>query len=224
MEETSEFKYRAYLTILLISVATLALLALKTQSENISECLRYSGSTTSAEKNHKKGKFKKCLDGKIYDDKKAPIYKGDAYGDSVKQAKEVRKYIRPYLKKKGYEQYMDIVVAICAQESRFGSLDYSNWMQVKGYTGPDGIASTRTGIDHFIQLIQHAKDVKCTDIVTIIQAYNFGNSYLDYCMKRGGKDTDALRSSFQAYQKQKLKTSIYGDINYAEKILGRIKR
>lgn len=226
MERTSEFKYKTYLTVLLLCMITLVVLAFKAQSQNISEYFNYKGAEASPEKKTRKSKcavMEKCLDGEIYNDKKAPIYRGDIYGDSKKQAKEVRKYMQPYLKKKGFDQYTDILVAICAQESRFGTLDYRNWMQVKGYSGKDGISSTKAGMDHFIQLVKHAEKLKCKDMVAIIQAYNFGNYYLDYCMDHGGKDTPELRTSFQAHQKKRTKKATYGDINYAEKITQRIE-
>lgn len=221
MEQTDTFDYKSYMTVLCLCVITLIILAFRIESKNINnECLNYKGAT-SGTKNSKT--VKKCLDGKNYDSKKAPIYHGDIFGDDKKQAKKLRKYIKPYLKKKGYEQYTDILVGICAQESRFGILSNKNWMQVNGYSGQDGIASTKAGIDHFIQLIQHAKKLKCKDITTIIQAYNFGNYYIDYCMERGGKDTPSIRSDFQEYQKKKIKRDVYGDIEYAEKILQRIQ-
>lgn len=224
MEKTGEFK-KMYCTVLFLCILTLVVLAIRTNSITFNDFFTQKESATSVEQENKKKKSSKklCVDGQRYDSLNAPIYKGDAYGDDKDGARDLRKYLKPYLKKKGYEQYTDILVAICAQESRFGLLSYSNWMQVKGYTGPDGIASSKAGTDHFIKVLKHAKEVKCTDLTAIIQAYNFGNYYLDYCMKHGGKDTSSIRADFQALQRKKTGRTSYGDLGYAEKILLRIK-
>lgn len=225
MENTGDFA-KKYCTVLFVCMFTLLILAFQTNPQLFNNSFKSQKTSVNARCANKKKATKKklCVDGQQYDTIKASIYQGSIYGDDKKNAKELRKYLRPYLKRKGYEQYTDIIIAICAQESRFGLLAYSNWMQVKGYTGPAGIVSTKAGTDHFIKVIEHAKKLECEDMTAIIQAYNFGNYYLDYCMDHGGKDTSSIRTSFQAYQKKKTGSSSYGDIGYAEKILNRVKK
>lgn len=225
MEKTVGSLGGTYRAVLLLSVIALVIMALKVNADTIDGFFaKKEYATTEAEAGvaRRSRKGKTCVDGNRYDSIKAPIYQGDAYGDSTKQAKNLRKYLRPYLKKKGFEQYTDILVAICAQESRFGTMDHRNWMQVKTYRGPEGIESSKAGADHFMKVVKHARKVGCKDMVAIIQAYNFGSFYLDYCMQHGGKDTSSVRSGFQAYEKRVTKSRSYGDIAYAEKILQRI--
>ena len=222
---TAQNGWTIYKYILCLSVFMLIIMAFRVNSEELEKIFFWKSTTTTVEENvAKTTKRERCMDGELYDSKKANIYQGDVYGDSKSQAKKVRKYIRPYLKKKGYEQYTDIVVAICAQESRFGMLADSNWKQVKGYRGEAGMASVKAGADHFICVVKHAKKRKCKDITVAIQAYNFGVYYVDYCMERGGKDTPEVRAAFQAYEKQITGRKSYGDLAYAEKIEGRIKK
>lgn len=222
---TSPNGWTLYKYVLFLSVFTLVIMAFRLNSHELQKIFSWKCSTTTVEENVAQVRKKACcVDGRRYDNKKAVIYQGDAFGDSKHQAKRVRKYIRPYLKRKGYVQYTDIVVAMCAQESRFGLLADSNWMQVKGYNGEAGIASVKAGADHFIKVVQHAKKKKCKDITVIIQAYNFGTYYVDYCMERGGKDTQEIRSAFQAYEKQITGRKQYGDLAYAEKIQQRIEQ
>lgn len=167
---------------------------------------------------HPKTKYTKknaCIDGYVYDNKNAPIYKG-SHG---KQARKLRKYMRPILKKKDYEAYIDILVAICYVESTFGAGDNSNWMQVRSYHGESGIRSVDAGISHFIQLLeQNAKPQNCKDISIVIQSYNYGHGYLKYCMQHGGVDTATLRSSFQSIQ-----GGHYGNRYYSPKVLSLVK-
>lgn len=224
MEKTVGSLGGTYRAVLVLSLLALGIMALKVNADTIDGFFakKQYATTVKSDIARKSRKGELCIDGERYDSIKAPIYQGDAYGDSIAQAKSLRKYLRPYLKQKDFEQYTDILVAICAQESRFGTLDDRNWMQVKTYQGPEGIVSTKAGADHFIQVVKHAKKVKCKDMVAIIQAYNFGSFYLDYCMQHGGKDTPAVRSAFQAYEKGITGRRSYGDINYAEKILQRI--
>lgn len=226
MEKTaSENGWKIYKYILFLSVFTLGIMACRVNSHQLENIFFWKSSTTTVEENVAQARKNECcIDGEQYDSKTACIYQGDTFGDSRKQAKKVRKYIRPYLKKKGYGQYTDIVVAMCAQESRFGLLDDSNWMQVKGYCGESGMASVKAGADHLIKVVQHAKKKNCKDITVVIQAYNFGTYYVDYCMERGGKDTLEIRAGFQAYEKRITGRKIYGDLAYAEKIEQRIKK
>lgn len=227
MEKTTSQQngWTLYKYILILSVFTLVIMAFRLHCHELQNLFSWKNTTTTVEENVAQvRKRANCLDGKRYDSKEAVIYQGDAFGDSKSQAKTVRKYIRPYLKKKGYEQYTDIIVAMCAQESRFGLLADSNWMQVKGYNGETGIASVKAGADHFIKVVQYAKKKKCKDMTVIIQAYNFGSYYVDYCMERGGKDTLEIRAAFQAYEKRITGRKQYGDFAYADKIEQRIEK
>lgn len=170
--------------------------------------------STNAEKHTTKETSGVCLDGLVYNNPDAPIYKGI----HAKDAKKFRNYYYPYLKKKGYEQYTDILVSMCLQESTFGKGDNSNWMQVLGYRGKGGIESARAGIHHFIRMIEeYCQEEDCTDVAILVQCYNFGPAYVDYCMDRGGKETKELRRSFQATHNGD------GTFDYVDDVMSRVK-
>ena len=167
-----------------------------------------------------------CIDGLVYDNPAAPIYKSYPLKED---AKKLSDYIRPYLKEKGYEAYIDIIVSMCYQESSYGTyvgvrngIPYysnANWMQVNGYNGESGIVSVKAGVDHFIGVIEECINKGCTDIYTLVQAYNYGNSYIGYVMEHGGKDTAQLRVDFQAAHN---KGSGYGDASYCVDVMSRV--
>lgn len=166
-----------------------------------------------------------CIDGMVYDNGVSPLYtKLPLKEDAI----ALNNYIRPYLSEKGYEAYIDIIVSMCYQESSYGTyvgvrngIPYdsnANWMQVTGYTGPGGIESVKAGVDHFIGVIKECINKGCTDIYTLVQAYNYGNSYIGYVMEHGGADTAQLRVDFQTAHN---KGSGYGDASYCVDVMKR---
>ncbi len=157
-----------------------------------------------------------CIDGKVYDNPKSPVYKGTY----AKLAKKTRKYIRPILKKKGMEPYIDIIVSIVQQESTFGKGDNANWMQVNGYDGKSGIASVKAGISHFEGLLKKCKEKKITDIKVLVQSYNMGTAYIDFAEDNGGEDTVELQQRFQYKQSP---DGHYGTRGYSISVMSRVK-
>lgn len=157
-----------------------------------------------------------CIDGMVYDNPQAPIY----HGSCAKIAKKTKNYIRPILKKKGMEPYIDIIVSMVQQESTFGKGDNANWMQVNGYNGEAGMASVKAGIDHFEGLIKKCETKKITDIKVLVQSYNFGTGYIDFAKENGGKDTLFLQESFQ-YKKSP--DGHYGTKGYSLSVMSRVK-
>lgn len=157
-----------------------------------------------------------CIDGKVYDNPKAPVYKGSC----AKIAKKTRNYIRPVLKKKGLEPYIDIIVSMVQQESTFGMSDNGNWLQVNGYKGKPGMASVKAGITHFEGLVKKCKSKKITDIKTLVQSYNMGSAYIDFIKRNGGKDTTALQKKFQYKQRS---DGRYGTRGYSSSVMSRVK-
>lgn len=157
-----------------------------------------------------------CIDGMVYDNPQAPIY----HGSCAKIAKKTKNYIRPILKTKGMEPYIDIIVSMVQQESTFGKGDNANWMQVNGYDGEAGMASVKAGIDHFEGLIKKCETKKITDIKVLVQSYNFGTGYIDFVKENGGKDTLFLQESFQ-YKKSP--DGHYGTKGYSLSVMSRVK-
>lgn len=157
-----------------------------------------------------------CIDGKVYDNPNSPVYQGSC----AKLAKKTKNYIRPILKKKGMEPYIDIIVSMVQQESTFGIGDNANWMQVSGYSGASGMASVKAGIDHFEGLLKLCQSKKISDIKILIQSYNFGQGYITYAKNNGGKDTVALQKKFQ--KKQDINGN-YGTAGYSRSVMSRVK-
>lgn len=157
-----------------------------------------------------------CIDGKVYDNPKAPVYKGSC----AKIAKKTKNYIRPVLKKKGLEPYIDIIVSMVQQESTFGMSDNGNWLQVNGYKGKPGMASVKAGITHFEGLVKKCKSKKITDIKTLVQSYNMGSAYIDFIKRNGGKDKTALQKKFQYKQRA---DGRYGTRGYSSSVMSRVK-
>lgn len=157
-----------------------------------------------------------CIDGKIYDDPTAPVYSGSC----AKLAKKTRNYIRPILKSKGMEPYIDIIVSMVQQESTFGIGDNANWMQVNKYSGEAGIASVKAGINHFKGMLDICKRKHITDIYLLIQSYNMGPGYIDYAMANGGKDTKEIQRKFQYVQRP---DGRYGTVGYSQSVMSRVK-
>lgn len=157
-----------------------------------------------------------CIDGKVYDNPNAPVYKGSC----AKIAKKTKKYIRPILKKKGMEPYIDIIVSMVQQESTFGKGDNANWMQVNGYKGKPGMASVKAGIDQFAGLIKICKQKKITDIKVLVQSYNMGQGYISFIKKNGGKDKVSLQIKFQYKQRS---DGRYGTAGYSNSVMSRVK-
>lgn len=157
-----------------------------------------------------------CIDGKVYDNPRAPVYKG-AY---AKIAKKTKRYIRPILRKKGMEPYIDIIVSMVQQESGFGSGDNANWLQVNGYKGPAGMASVKAGITHFQGVIKICKQKKIKDIKVLVQSYNMGQGYINFAKKHGGKDSIPLQVQFQYMQRS---DGRYGTAGYSNDVMKRVK-
>lgn len=157
-----------------------------------------------------------CIDGKVYDNPKSPIYKGSC----AKIAKKTKNYIRPILKKKGMEPYIDIIVSMVQQESTFGKGDNANWMQVNGYDGEAGMASVKAGIAHFEGLLKKCETKKITDIKVLVQSYNFGAAYIDFAKENGGKDSLFLQESFQYKQSE---DGHYGTRGYSLSVMSRVE-
>lgn len=157
-----------------------------------------------------------CIDGKIYDDPSAPVYSGSC----ARLAKKTRNYIRPILKSKGMEPYIDIIVSMVQQESTFGIEDNANWMQVNGYSGAAGMESVKAGINHFKGMLDICKRKHITDIYLLIQSYNMGPGYIDYALANGGKDTKEIQRKFQYVQRP---DGRYGTVGYSQSVMSRVK-
>lgn len=114
--------------------------------------------------------------------------------------------------KYGVGNYTEVLLAIVCQESGgSGTNDIMQSSESKGLS-PNSIQdpqeSLEVGIKYFSSIVQYADKKKC-DFATILQAYNFGQGYVDYVASNGGKSTNALAIAFSG-----LHGGRYGDVNY----------
>lgn len=111
----------------------------------------------------------------------------------------------------GIESYVRYLLAIMQVESRGIGVDV---MQSLGNSGiPENKKtpelSIEYGVAYFADLLKRAESLDC-DIDTVLQAYNYGTSYLTYVADRGGVHTYDLATSFAA-QKSGGKKVIYNN-------------
>lgn len=119
--------------------------------------------------------------------------------------------------KHGVGNYTEVLLAMIYQESGEGtSNDIMQSSESQGLP-PNSIQdpqeSLDIGIKYFSSIVQYANKKKC-DFATILQAYNFGQGYVDYVASNGGKSTNALAIAFSA-----LHGGRYGDPSYYDHVM-----
>jgi hypothetical protein len=148
-------------------------------------------------------------------------------GKAVNVSVQVRSYeplIRKYAEQYGVAGYVPIIMALMMQETGGRGLDP---MQAsESYCGRIGCIkdpeiSIREGVKYFAQVLKKAKG----DVKLALQSYNYGQGFIDYVMKRGGKYTKELAWEFAEYMVRKLGRKIsrippgYGDSQYVDRVL-----
>lgn len=164
-----------------------------------------------------------CIDGMVYDNPKAPLYNKKTYSNHggvtpegyVKRAKQVRDYLRPVLREKGVEQYIDLLVSMCFNESNYGVANKTNWLGSKG-KHKAGIDSVLSGVDALVDnCIPATQKVKSTDIKVLLCCYNMGTKYPEFIKDKGGDSVSNRNAFLQEYPS--------GVNNYPERILSLVK-
>lgn len=154
-----------------------------------------------------------CIDGLIYDNPDAPIYKGEF----AERANKYRGMVRKMARELDMECYLDIYMSMLANEC---SLDLSsnNPSQVNGFKGSSEM-SVRAGLMHLKKDIENVQKCGITDIAALVQCYNFGSDYIfSFVSKTADK-----KDSMAAREKYRKKWPGYGDMKYADKVLSRVK-
>lgn len=129
-------------------------------------------------------------------------------------------------KAQGIGSYAEILKALTMQESGGNYHKLPDVMQSSESMGkPIGYiknvdASIKQGVTHFKNQLARAKG----DIKLVLQSYNFGGGFIDYCMSRGGKYTYELAYSFSESMVKKVGRISrippgYGDSKYVERVL-----
>lgn len=161
----------------------------------------------------------------------ACIPKGDV--STGGKAKGLSKYfdvigpkIEAESKAQGIPAYAEILKALTMQESGGNYIKLPDVMQSSESMGkPIGYIknvdqSIKQGVTHFKNQLAKANG----DIKLVLQSYNFGGGFIDYCMKNGGKYTYELAYSFSESMVKKVGRISrvppgYGDSKYVERVL-----
>lgn len=151
---------------------------------------------------------------------------GDGYDDVGASGTYTRKNIpeavlklepkfKEAAKKYGIEEYLDVLLAICTQESHGSGTDV---MQC-GASSVD--ESIKTGTRYFSEHLKKAN----YDLDIALQAYNFGGGYISFAKERGGHSKENAVAFAKIYSGGKkhepgnaLGEYCYGDQNYVEHV------
>ena len=113
-----------------------------------------------------------------------------------------RSTVEKYAKKEGISEYVDTLLAIMMVESEGKGRDVMQSSESKGLdrNSLEPEESIEQACIYYAALINIAHNLKIKDDKAIIQAYNFGPSYLSYVAKHGAKHTQKLAISFSKKQ------------------------
>lgn len=135
-----------------------------------------------------------------------------------------RSDVERYAEKYGVSEYVELILAMIAQESGGDADRYPDIMQSSESAGnsPNAIndpqKSMDQGIRYFASLVQSGKEAG-VDIDTILQSYNFGGGYISFVRDHyGGKHSEAAARAFSSKMAAKMGWSSYGDVKYVEHV------
>lgn len=124
----------------------------------------------------------------------------------------------------GVSEYVELLLAIIAQESGGDAERTPDIMQCSASAGlpndtiTDPRESIKQGTFYFSTLINSGTSLG-VDMDTVIQAYNFGGSYLNFVENEyGGCHSEGAARAFSASMCEKYGYSIYGDVLYVEHV------
>ncbi len=122
------------------------------------------------------------------------------------------------------ESYIDLLLAICMQESGGRVEDVMQSSESLGLS-PNTISksqSIKQGVKILWGNIQAIGDKRVEEseerLKTAVQAYNFGSGFISYAQSKDHKYSKELATSFSAIQAGKQGWSSYGDINYIDHV------
>lgn len=124
----------------------------------------------------------------------------------------------------GVSEYVDLLLAIIAQESGGDAENTPDIMQCSASKGlennaiTDPLESIRQGTYYFSVLLSSGTS-KGVDMDTVIQSYNFGGSYQDYVESEcAGHHSESGARIFSARMCERYGYSFYGDVLYVEHV------
>lgn len=120
--------------------------------------------------------------------------------DTLEISEEVRAYeplLSQYAQEYGVEEYTQLLLAIMQVESSGQGNDVMQASESLGLAVNSLMpeASIEQGCRLFSQLLSYGEGLGC-DLNSVIQAYNFGITYLDYVAENGKKHTFSLAEAF----------------------------
>lgn len=123
------------------------------------------------------------------------------------------------------EKYLELLLAICMQESGGRVTDVMQSSESMGYDRPNQIdtqTSIKQGVKVLwsnIQAIGESRVEESEDrLKTAVQAYNFGSGFISYAKAQDHKYTKSLAQNFSAHQAALMGWSSYGDVSYIEHV------
>lgn len=145
---------------------------------------------------------------------------GEGIQGSAQVSAEVLRYeplIRKYAEENGIGDYVGIIMALIQQESGGRHLDVMQSSESIGLppgaiTDPE--LSIQIGVRYFASVLKRAN----YDVPLALQAYNFGNGFIDYANQRGGY-SKAVAQEFSSLMAGKIGWSRYGDVNYVDHVM-----
>ncbi|MBT2710530.1 bifunctional lytic transglycosylase/C40 family peptidase [Bacillus sp. ISL-47] len=145
---------------------------------------------------------------------------GEGAEGTAQVSAEVLRYeplIRKYAEKYGIGEYVGLIMAVIQQESGGRHLDVMQSSESIGLS-PGAITdpeySIQIGVRYFAEVMKQAKG----DIHLALQAYNFGNGFIEYALERGGYSKEAA-IEFSNLMAAKTGWPRYGDVNYVNNVL-----
>lgn len=124
----------------------------------------------------------------------------------------------------GVSEYVDLLLAIIAQESGGDAEHTPDIMQCSASKGlannaiTDPIESIRQGTYYFGKLLNSGTE-KGVDMDTVIQSYNFSGGYQDYVESEyAGHHSESAARAFSAMMCERYGYSFYGDVLYVEHV------
>lgn len=135
-----------------------------------------------------------------------------------------RESVQEYAQKYGISEYVELILAMIAQESGGDADRYPDIMQCSESAGlpPNSITdphkSLEQGIKYFASLVQTGTKAG-VDIDTILQSYNFGGGYISFVRDNyGGKHSEAAARAYSGKMAARTGWSNYGDVKYVEHV------
>lgn len=124
----------------------------------------------------------------------------------------------------GVAEYVDILLAIIAQESGGDGDVTPDIMQCSASAGrpansiKEPIESIRQGVWYFSTLLTKGTDYG-TDMDSVIQAYNFGGGYLNFIVEQySGHHSESAAREYSSNMCMRYGYSFYGDVLYVEHV------